>query len=490
MRLLKSVSLLCFFLFGLIIVGHTQEGDYTNDAEKRRILSPAKFNQILLNKHPVARKAELIAESGEYEVKKARGNFDPKLFSDWDSKTFNDKHYYQVNESGIKIPTWLGLDFKLYHQSNSGIFLNPENKDPSSGLYGIGVSVPVGEGLFTDERRTALNKAKVFRQMNRNRREQLLVNLLNRGFKDYWEWAGYFQKRAILDTTVKRAEERFENVKGSYLGGEKQAIDTTDALSQLRRWQVKLAQMEGKYAKQKQLLATYLWDEDQQPVALQEGTKPPDLLALDLSTVESLLEQARDLDSIPDNHPMVRKYQNKLEVLSIQNRWKKEQIKPELDLRYNALQNAPNPELPDGDQLTTNMKWGLSFEFPIFLRKELNSLRLNQVKRKTTRLEFQNKQQQMMAKLNGLQDVLANLYEQIQRNQQNLSNYERLVEAEQIKFNTGESNLFRINYREMRYLKAQMDQVTYLVDFFKTYSEIMYQYQLYKEDVEAFNNDQ
>lgn len=489
MTSLKCLSLLPFFCYLAMTPIYAQEADYSN-ADTARILSPAKFNQILLNNHPVARKADLIAEGGEYEVKKARGNFDPKLFSDWDSKSFDGKHYYQVNESGIKIPTWLGLDFKLYHQNNSGVFLNPENRDPSRGLYGIGVSVPIGEGLFTGERRTALNKAKVFRQMNRNRRDQLLVSLLNRGFKDYWEWAGYFEKRSILDTAAQKAEERFENVKGSYLGGEKQAIDTTDALSQFRRWQIKLSSMNGKYAKQRQLLGTYLWGEEQEPMGLQATVKPPNLLSLELKTIENLLEQARDLDSIPDNHPMVRKYQNKLEVLSIENRWKKEQIKPELDLRYNALQNAPNPELPNGDQLTTNMKWGLSFEFPIFLRKELNSLRLNRVKLKTTQLEFQNKQQKLQAKLNGLQDVLTNLYDQIRRNQQNLANYERLVEAEQIKFNAGESNLFRINYREMTYLKAQIDQVTYLVDFFKTYSEIMYQYQLYKDDVDAFNNDQ
>ncbi len=485
-----AISYLVFALVCLMQRSSFGQEYKKDNGDAVKVLSPANFNQFLLNNHPVAQRANIIAESGKFAIKKARGNFDPKLFSDWDSKSFDGKNYYQVNESGVKIPTWLGLDLKLYHQNNTGVFLNPENKDPSNGLYGIGVSVPIGEGLFTDERRNALNKAKVMRDMNRNQQERLVMNLLNSGFKDYWEWAGQFQKLSIIQSARETAKERFDNVKTSFRGGEKQAVDTTDALSQLRRWQIRRSEIKGKYAKKRQMLGTYLWDEEQSAIELKDNVKPPDLLSLNVNTIEKLNQEVQDLDSIPDKHPQLRKYRNKLEVLSIENQWKKEQIKPELDLRYNALQGGPTPQIPEGNDLAADMKWGFSFEFPIFLRKEINSLRLNKMKRESTQLAFKNKRQKLKAKLRGLQRVLDNLTNQVKQNKQNLANYERLVEAERIRFNTGEGDLFRINYREMTYLKAQMDQVTYLVDFFKTYSEIMYQYQLYKGDIDAFNQEE
>ncbi|MQP53849.1 transporter, partial [Flavobacterium sp. LMO9] len=47
-----------------------------------------------------------------------------------------------------------------------GIYVNPENTLPNSGLTSLGISVPVGQGLFINQRMADLRKAKIARNLN------------------------------------------------------------------------------------------------------------------------------------------------------------------------------------------------------------------------------------------------------------------------------------------------------------------------------------
>jgi hypothetical protein len=96
---------------------------------------------------------------------KARGSFDPVLKSQFDQKQFDDKQYYQLNTNQIEIPTALGgLKLKAGYDRNTGSFVNPENQLPENGLAYAGVAIPIGAGLFFDERRQAVRQAEVFEQ--------------------------------------------------------------------------------------------------------------------------------------------------------------------------------------------------------------------------------------------------------------------------------------------------------------------------------------
>lgn len=445
------------------------------------ILTPAQFSEYLLQNHPVVKKADIIEKSGTYEVKRARGNFDPKLFSNWNAKNFKSTSYYKVSESGVKIPTWYGLDLKLYYEANSGTYLNPESNVPSNGLYGVGLTLPLGEGLFTDERRTALNKAKVINDINSNKKQDILRNLLYDGFATYWNWVKIYNKQQVIAETSERAKERFRNVRASYMGGEKSAIDTTDALSQWQKWQIKLTDIRARYQKYAFKVSNYLWDDQQNPLEITNQVSPPEVLSLPLPVFKNLRDQAQAVTDIPENHPSLVQYRNKLDILEIENKWKKEQLKPTLDLKYHALQDAGSQISGLEDKVRKNMKWGIAFEFPVFLRKEMNSLRLNEMKMQNTRLDLLYKRQTLQNKLNGLQVTLDNLYSQIKQNRDNLDNYRRLIDAEETRLENGESTIFQVNYREMAYLKQRMEQVKYIARFFKHYSAIMYLYNMEQE---------
>ena len=70
------------------------------------------FKLRVLTFHPIIKQAQNRVKNGNYEVLKAKGMLDPKFASEISSKQFKDKEYYNLSNTGLKIPTWFGVDFK------------------------------------------------------------------------------------------------------------------------------------------------------------------------------------------------------------------------------------------------------------------------------------------------------------------------------------------------------------------------------------------
>ncbi len=476
-------------LFGvfLLLGSHLVQAQptVTLDTSNKAFLTPESFNQTLLRYHPMAKRADLKAQMGPAKVRKARGGFDPKFFSRWNTKEFEGSTYYRIQETGLSIPTWFGIDLKFYREQNRGVYLNDERTVPAEGLYGVGVEVPIGEGLFTDERRTALNKAKVRRDVQVNKRHQLLMKLLTKGFQDYWKWATLHQQEALIQKAAATARQRFRDIKRAFRGGERTAIDTIEALSQWQQFQVRERDLQGQLEQQRAKLSTYLWDEQENPQKLNGNLQPPPLTSFSTSTLENLVESAERMDSVHKTHPALTQYRNQLELLSLDNRWQKEQLKPELDLKYHALQNAGNAVDLENQQVTEDIKWGIGFSFPLFLRKERGNLQLTKLKQQTAQLSLKQQQLTLQRQLEGAQEQLQELLSLIRTNKANLRNFKRLLEAEKTLYDAGESSLLKINLRELKYLRAQQKQVKYLGRFFRLYSRLRYRYTYQRNLVEA-----
>ena len=120
----------CILIIGLLLAPLFS---YSQDSIKTLTLD--KYLWFVVNYHPVAQQADLYISSGESTVRQARGGFDPALFSYIDQKQFNDRNYYNLQNSGLRIPTWYGIEVKTGLERNSGAFLNPENNVPNSGLW-------------------------------------------------------------------------------------------------------------------------------------------------------------------------------------------------------------------------------------------------------------------------------------------------------------------------------------------------------------------
>ncbi|PTB90995.1 hypothetical protein C9994_16330 [Marivirga lumbricoides] len=141
-------------------------------------------------------------------------------------------------------------------------------------------------------------------------------------------------------------------------------------------------------------------------------------------------------------------------MLQIENRLKREKLKPKLNLEYNVIQDPAN----DISEVTglDNYKWGVSFSMPLLLRSERGALRMNELKLENTNYQYQQKRLEILNKARQYENTFENISKQLNTYQQVVTQYEQLLKAELRKFNIGESSIFLINYRQMSLVNARL----------------------------------
>ncbi|MBR9860750.1 TolC family protein [bacterium] len=411
------------------------------------------FDQFLLkvkSDHPIAKQAELQIELGENQVLAKRGGFDPVLQAELREKYYNGTSYYSKSSGGLKIPTWIGLDFEANVQNNEGVYLNPE-AFTSDLLYYFGMNLPVGEGLFIDERRAELKKAKLYLEATEASRDLLLNDLMLNAAEAYLSWYRNYKVYLLYLNAYELAKQRFDVVVQSHLLGDLPAIDTVEASIQKDSRLISLQESELKLKNSKRKLELFLWEEGLVPLVLDSLTIP------DTSSTGTPLfdREIYEVDSLISAHPELRIKQLAVSRLKVEERWKKEQLKPDLNLKYGVL----SPEL-DYNQLDwNNYMLGLGFEIPVLLRKERGELNTIQLKIQEQELGLAYQR----ADLYYLSDITLNnrntILLQIEVYRDVVANYNRLLRGEITRFENGESSLFMINSRELPYIQSQMNYI-------------------------------
>ena len=69
--------------------------------DSARIFTQEELFEWLLLYHPVARQANLLDDEARANLRMARGYFDPKLYSEWEQKSFDGSEYFTFDNSGI-----------------------------------------------------------------------------------------------------------------------------------------------------------------------------------------------------------------------------------------------------------------------------------------------------------------------------------------------------------------------------------------------------
>lgn len=420
-------------------------------------LSSRAFLERVMKHHPMAMGASLRPEQAEAVLRAARGSFDPKLAGSISAKDFENKEYYDIRTVGLKVPTWFGVSLNAGFDENSGLFLDPERTTPANGLGYAGISLSLGEGLFMDKRRAELRKAQLVEYMNEAERRIMLNELKLKAGKAYWDWFATYHMKGVQEEAMRAADIRFRAVKRSAEVGDVPSIDTVEARIQLQNRTISLQKAEVDLMNARAQLQVFLWSEGLIPLELDSLTVPEAMDSFTLSLVpDSLALQVADLLR---DHPVVVSINADIESGDISRRWALEQLKPTIDLKYNALTGrVGEPELLNGFN-TNDRTWGVDIEMPLFLRKERGQLQLAQLKLQD--LEF--KRLDMERKLDFQYRMAVNDWnlsiDQFSVVTRNADDSEELLEGERNLFRSGESSLFMVNSREMGYIKARLKAI-------------------------------
>lgn len=415
---------------------------------EERIFTLDEFIQIVKDHHPMTYKADLVQDFAEGNLRMSRGSFDPKLGVNWDQKSYDEKNYYSILSGGVKVPTWYGVEFKAGYDRNTGQFLDESDVIPDAGLIYGGVSVPIGQGLVIDERRAELQKAKIFIESSIQNQKILLNELIFTAVEHYLIWQEAYFNRNIAVEGTEFARVRLEGMISSFENGDMPAIDTLESLISLQSRQLELANAEQDLMQSRLALNNFLWIEGEVPLEIQDFIAPENIDTRFFEVVvDSIAIRQNDL---VNDHPEILTYEYKIETLDVEERMNREYLKPDIRIDYNPLYETNNSFMP-----ASNYKLGVSAAYPLFQRKERGKLAMTRVKIQDTQLDMGLKRQEIQVKLNTYYNLQGQLESQNILLDETVENYRRMLEAENRKFEIGESSIFLVNSREVNYLESR-----------------------------------
>lgn len=439
--------IILFFLYSALVSAQDSDG---------KVLDYDTYIEIVKSQHPMARQADLQVSKADAKQQSARGAFDPKVEADIKQKYFDGTEYYDLSGGALKIPTWFGVELETGYEQNQGQYLNPENRVPNAGLWNAGISIPIGQGLFIDERRASLRQAQIYRNSSEVIRLSMLNDLILKAGKAYWDWYLAYNQVKIYEEALRLAEQRFSAVKLSTQLGDAPDIDTLESGIQVQSRMLLLQEAQLNFANQSARLSLYLWSEGFIPLELAENTHP--MLGGNTEAFALELDQEYVIDSLVNQHPELMKYNYQLEILEIERRWKAEQLKPELRLKYNPIAEPLNND-PFSQYSINNYTWGLHFKFPIFLRKERGNLNFVKLQLNETQLDTDLKRQSLKNEAQIAINEWKTTINQVSLFTRTTEDYLGLLQGEQQLFDGGESSLFMVNSRELGYINARIKLV-------------------------------
>ncbi len=416
------------------------------------VLSFEQYMEQVMTHHPDVYRAEIVAQSGEAGVRQARGGFDPKLYGDASQKYYKGDQYYSVLSGGMKVPTWFGITAQAGYDNNDGVYLNPQYRVPDAGLWSAGLQIELGNGLIIDERRAALKRAKINQTASENQRLIDRNMLRFNAAKAYWDWFAKYQEVLLYQGAVRNAEERFQAIVMSAELGDKPFIDTVEAKTVVESRRLSLIEATNAFQNSEIKAEYYLWSKGFVPIEL-ENTIP--LRDLDISDVGELLLGP---DTLFTSHPILQQLDLSIQDKNIQLRLKKEQFKPNLSLKYNAI-SEPVGNNPFSSLSLSNYTWGATFAYPILARKARGGVQLAKLKLEDQRMKQKTQQQKILNAVAMARNDYLNADQMVTTATSLSQNYQTMFDAENRLFNLGESSVFMINSRENKWLNAQVKQI-------------------------------
>lgn len=433
------------FLFALLLLA-------CNGFSQSKELTYNEFLGYLKKYHPLVKQANLNITEAQAQLMQARGAFDPKIEVDFDKKDFKNKNYYSLFGGSFKIPTWYGIEIKGAFNNNEGIYVNPEMSTPNQGITSVGLSLPIGQGLLINQRMADIKKAKLAQSLNIAERDLQVLDVIHQASLHYFDWKRNYDEVQLYENYLKNAEMRYKAVTKLIQEGDKPAIDSIEAGITLRNRKLNLEDSNLKLTKARLALSSYIWTVNDIPLEIDEMLIPENNLK---NSIELLLNQSGLQQFQVENHPKIRAWGTKINMLEIEKKLKTNSLLPKLDLSYQYLSE---PDYFTQYRLH-DYKLGINFSMSLFLRKERAGLKLAQLKIKDSQYSLQFESLQLQNKIKAQEQEIVSLKKQLDYTNQLVTDFVTMLKAEDRMFETGESSLFLINSRENSLVSAQISRI-------------------------------
>lgn len=419
-------------------------------AQTGETLTLEAFMGIVRNNHPLVRSAGFVSGMAEAQLTEARGAFDPRLEATAEEKTYGSALYFQNRSAMFRVPTWFGVELQGGFENNDGFLLNPENTVPDNGLASVGIKIPLGQGLFINQRMADLRKAKININLSRAEQQLQAAEALHKAATAYFNWKRQFAEAELYQNFYEVAKFRKQGIISLITLGDKPAIDSIEAGITEKSRLLSLEEAKLKLIKARLELSNFLWSGNT-PIELTETAIPEREVA---ENVGSVLK-TDGLEFSIDQHPKITMLQAKADILNVERRLKANLLLPKIDVGYSYL--SERWEINGDPQ--ENYKVTATFGFPLFLREERGALRLAKIKLQDAELGISLEKLSLSNKVAAVRNEIESLNRQKKLATDVVRDNKTMVEAEERMFTLGESSLFLINTRESNLIVARLSEI-------------------------------
>lgn len=415
-------------------------------------LSESEFVRIIQQFHPVVKQAGINVSIAKAQRTAARGNFDPVLSMSNRKKVFAGDSYYDQTTTQLMIPTWYGIDFYAGTETLAGNKTDPESTKGNMSFAGI--NVPIMQNLLYDKRRAAIQKADLMIGYSIAQQQQEINDLLHDALHNYWEWWQHYQSYLLADSLLKNAQTRFSMIRTAVNLGDRAAIDTVEAFTQIQTLELEKAEAIMNCMKSRIALSAFLWDQNTKAYDLPDNVIPSEPGSSTIPRLDSLIILA-------DAHPALQQYEYKLPALQIERKLKFQLLLPDIDLKYQQLgQNYDFRKTINSPWFQNNYRFGINLYVPLRLSEARGEYKQAKLRIEEAVLQQRDKRVQIQNKLKQYFTEWNQTSVQIQQQLNLIKNYTALQKAEETRFFNGESSLFVVNAREMKTLEAKQKLIT------------------------------
>jgi outer membrane protein TolC len=445
-------------------------------ADSGKVFSLKDLETLVLQHHPIVKQATLLSGGARARVMQALGKFDPKIESEFARKEFGNTDYYNNWGNQLKVPLWLaGADLKIGYDKYTGTYTHPMYRTGDDGLSGVGLSIPIGQGLIIDERRNTLRQARIMTRYAEADRVKQIISVWYNAVKEYWNWYSVYNQYQLVKEGVTLAQQRFEAVSRQTQIGDKPPIDSVEASITVQDREIQLAKLSMEIQNARLILSNYIWGDNETPLELPENAVPPRI------AIDSLLPEQAPIDTLvkyaANQHPELIKLRSKGDQLLVEESFRREMLKPKLNVTGTLItsRNTMGDYYPKYYDIGwSNYKFGVDFAFPLFLRSERGKLKEVRLKQQENTYDLQQTGREINNNIYASFNSLKAYKNQLNIQTISINNQQRLLTAELQKFELGESTLFVINSRESKLIDMKIKQAEMVAGYQKTMAELYY----------------
>lgn len=408
----------------------------------------------------IALQDRVIADA---DVTLAEGSFDLKLRSGFDGDYLG---FYRndVYKAGIQQDTQMqGMSVFAGYQLGRGSYPSYDGKlqTDSLGQYTTGARLPLLRDREIDSRRAALQKSLIGRRVAELGVDQQRLVIIQFATRRYYDWIAAGRRFRAARDVLRVAEQRDSQLKEANQLGQIPAIDVTDNLRAILTRRSTLVEAERALQLAAIELSLFYRDASGEPVLPESAQLPPDFPAIQALSEDRLRD---DIDLALRRRPEIQRFAAQRDQVDVDRRLARNQLLPNVDTQIAFVRETGDRIVRRGpNDLIASIIFDLPYQRRQAKGRELAALaRINQFDQ---RERFAR--DTITAEVRDAYSALIAAFRRAEVLAQELDVTRQLEEAERVRFNLGDGNLFLVNLREQATFDTEIKQVSALNEYFR-----------------------